>query len=319
MSMHFRALAEQAMADGAISAEDILALRQGAWSNGAIDLEEVEALFTANDHLKEPSAEWTEFFAEALSEFLVNGAEPAGYVSEEHAEMLIERIDQDGRVETRAELELIARLFDKAVSVPQILRDYGLKQIENAVITGEGPLQDGALTGNGINADECRLLRRFIFAAGGDRPAAVSRAEAEALFRIKDATLYETNAAEWEQLFVQGVGNYLLGFGGNEPLSAQRAAELENFMNSDGAGIGGFLSRMLHADVEESFGSLLTVAPAVLEIGADEEDETDIPEVDAAEEVWLHDHLDADEDLDPLEKALLAFIAEETGEAVIAV
>ena len=32
------------------------------------------------------------------------------------------------------------------------------------------------------------------------------------------------------------------------------------------------------------------------------------------EQSWLQDRLDADEDLDELEKALIAFIAEETGE-----
>ena len=34
------------------------------------------------------------------------------------------------------------------------------------------------------------------------------------LFRLKDATLYDVNAPEWDRLFVQGVGSYLLGFGG---------------------------------------------------------------------------------------------------------
>ena len=33
------------------------------------------------------------------------------------------------------------------------------------------------------------------------------------------------------------------------------------------------------------------------------------------EDLWLLDRIDADEELDPLEKALLAFIAEETGDA----
>ena len=32
---------------------------------------------------------------------------------------------------------------------------------------------------------------------------------------------------------------------------------------------------------------------------------------------WLHTQLEADDQLDPLEKALLAFIAEETGEEFI--
>ena len=67
MSMHFRDLAEQAMADGAIDADEILALRQEGWSNGAIDADEADAIFVLNDHLAGSSAEWSDFFVEALS------------------------------------------------------------------------------------------------------------------------------------------------------------------------------------------------------------------------------------------------------------
>ena len=312
MSMHFSDLAAQAAAEGRIGAEDILALRQAGWANGKIDPDEAEALFAANDRLIDASADWCDFFVEALGEFIVNTVEPHGYVDDAMAEEFVARIDRDGRVGTMAELELLVKVQEKALSAPQSLKAYSLRQIEEAVLSGDGPTRFGNLDPAGINTAECALLRRLIFSAGGDRPASVSQAEAEMLFRIKDATLYERNAPEWEKLFVQGVANYLLGFGGHEPLSIERAAELETFMASEGAGIGGFISRMVTTcpDVDGAFGSLLDLGPGESDIAEDAEEAAQLT---VAESTWLQDMLDADEDLDELEKALIAFIDEETG------
>src|SRR5690606_30862055 len=91
----------------------------------------------------------------------------------------------------------------------------------------------------------CKVLRRAIFAAGGDRPAAVSRDEAEMLFRLKDATLGADNTPAWKQLFVQGVGNYLQGYVSlSAQLTRERAAELEAFMNDADSSVGRFFGRM---------------------------------------------------------------------------
>ena len=201
---------------------------------------------------------------------------------------------------------------------PGSLRSYVLRQIEAAVLTGEGPTRDGTLDPKAINECECDLLSRVIFSAGGDRPAAVSKAEAEMLFRTKDATLYEVNAPQWQPLFVQGVANYLLGFGSNEPLSSERAGELDRFMQSEGAGIGGFLGRMLTSRPDfEGFGSLLGSEDEADYLAA-LNDEAAVAEVFSIDEqAWLHDRLEADEELDDLEKALIAFIDAETGASFV--
>jgi hypothetical protein len=280
-----------------------------------MDPDEAESLFAANDLVTEPSREWCDFFVEALANFVVHTVQPAGYVDQEMADELIGRIDRDGRVDSLAELELLVRVLEVATSVPGNLKGYALQQVEWAVEHGDGPTRHGELAAGGINATEVALLRRMIFAAGGDRPAAVSRAEAEMLFRLKDASLYETNCPEWQTLFVQGVANYLLGFAGNEPLSLERAAELERFMKAEGAGIGGFLNRMARADVEDAFGSLLGGSEVD---GTDWEGEAEAAaRLDPAEADWLHDMLDADEELDEFEKALIAFIDAETGESFV--
>lgn len=309
MSMHFRALAEQAMTDGAIAADEILALRGEGWSNGAIDADEAEAIFVLNDHLAEPSAQWSEFFVEALSEYVVNGLMPRGYVDDGQADWLIERIDQDGRIETMTELELLVRVLEKALGAPERLKAYARDQIEQAVLSGEGPTRDGGRLEKGnVNATEARLLRRMIFAPGSERPAAVGRGEAEMLFRLKDACLGADNAPEWKQLFVQGVGNYLQGFGGSDPLTRERAAELESFMNNAASSIGGFFARMARSNVKQGFGDVFGKRdkdPEVFELADAARDVTD------QEHDWLQTLIDANGQVDEYDQALLDFLAEE--------
>ena len=313
MSMEFGTLAAESVSDGRISAEEIVELRRMGWADGLIGPDEAESLFTANDACNEPTPEWCDFFVEALSTFIVQTVPPAGYIDEEMGDELIARIDCDGKLGSMAELELLVRVLEIAQNAPDRLKAYALKQVEEAVLNGEGPTRHGELSAKGINETECTLLRRLIFAPAGDRPAAVSKDEAEMLFRLKDAALYDVNAPEWEKLFVQGVANYLFGFGGIEPLSNECAAELEKFMNQEGAGIGGFLGRMFTSkpQVDGAFGSLLDIGPHAPDIEGPTEDAA---ELTVEESSWLTDMLEADEELDPMEKALLAWVAEETGE-----
>ena len=309
MTMHFRLLAEQAMADGAIAADEILTLRQAGWSNSVIDADEAEALFVLNDHLADSSAEWSDFFVEALSEYVVNEVMPRGYIDDGQAEWLIERIDHAGRLGTMTELELLVRVLEKALGAPESLKAYARDQIGQAVLTGEGPTRGGgALEPGKVNATEARLLRRMIFAPGSERPAAVGRSEAEMLFRLKDACLEADNAPEWMQLFVQGVGNYLQGFGGSDPLSHERAAELESFMNESASNIGGFFSRMAKSDIRAGFSDLFggkAEAPGHDEAVADAE------AVTSEEQAWLQGRIDANGEVDAYDQALLDFLAEE--------
>jgi hypothetical protein len=311
MTMYFRDLADKAAVDGEVSLEEVLGLRQTAWADGRADEVEIGALFDLNDMLKCRSPEWVDFFVESVSDYLVSNGIPKGYVREDDAEAVIERIQVDGRVESMAELLLLERLFNRARVVPDVLKAFALAQMEQAVLTGEGPTRNGqTLAANGINAEECRLLRAFIFASGGDRPGAVSKAEAEALFRIKAAAAGHDNAPEWKQLFVQGVGNYLQGFSSHEPLTAERAAELEAFMSDAAANVGRFFARMAETGPAEA------AAAARAEMAGDDDyldfddEAAEAADITSDERAFLDKMLNADSQIDELEKALLEFIAE---------
>lgn len=312
MTINFPELARQAAADGAITGEEVLALRRAAWPDGRIDQTEAEAILAINDVVAEKSAEWTDFLVEAVGEFVLNGTEPKGYVADETADWLIARLDHDGVLDSVAELELLVRVLEKALGTPDRLKDYALAQIERAVLTGEGPTRDGgALSTGSITEAECKLLRRVIFASGGDRPSAVSMAEAEMLFRLKDASLGQPHAAEWQRLFVQGVANYLQGWTGGRPLSRNRAAQLESFMNDHSHGLGNFFGRMSQVGARDLASAARDVIggskPAVRDYAAEADSDAALT---SPEKAWLDGRLEADGRLDPLEEALLAFLAE---------
>lgn len=314
MTYQFRALAEQAQADGQITADEILALRREGWADGRMEPAEAEAIFVLNDHLAERTPDWSEFFVEAICEYLLANGSPRGFIDDAQADWLIAHLDRDGHVDSLAELELLARLLDRAEAAPPRLKDYALGQIEQAVLTGTGPTRDGGrLDGACINSAECRLLRRFLYAFSGDTAAGVSRAEAEMLFRIKDATLGASNAAEWPDLFVQAVANHLMAHNHFAQLSTERARELEAFMGDATPRIGSFFGRMGKSDLGGNFAQ---AAAHVLGFGRKGEARDLAAEVAAdqriteIEDAWLQAQVDANNQLDVLDKALLRFIAQ---------
>lgn len=313
MTTQFIAVAEAAAADGRITAEELLALRREGWGDGIISRAEAEALFALNNSLRERTPEWCDFFVEAIGEFVLNGTPPRLQCSLEESEWLIAQIDHDGVVESMVELETMVRIVERGENVPERLKSYVLDQIEREVLTGTGPTRcGGALAATHISAAECRIIRRVIFSSGGHGPAAVSRFEAELLFRLKDATLAEENAAEWDDLFIDGVANYLKGFTlQNAQLSHDRKLELEAFVADSNVNVGRFMGRVVREvpQVANHFGKVFgkkqDTGPDYAALAAAGEVVTDY------ESEWLESMIDADGEVDELESRLIARIAAE--------
>jgi hypothetical protein len=312
MTTHFIDLARRAAADRSVSPEEVLALRRQGWGDGVIHRDEAEALFALNNALEERGPEWCDFFVEAIGEYVLNGSPPRLQCSEDEAAWLIGQVDHDGKVESMAELEAIVRIIERAENTPVSLKNYVLRQVENEVLSGVGPTRcGGELASSHITSAECRILRRAIFASGGHGPAAVSRYDAEALFRLKDQTLAEDNAPEWDNLFLDGVANYLKGFTlQNAQVNHDRKLELESFIADNKANVGRFFGRMATEapKVANSFGVVFgkkKPAPDYTAIEAQGAVVTD------EESKWLEAMIDADGKVDELESRLIARIAAE--------
>lgn len=312
MTTHFTEVARRAAADGAISPEELLRLRREGWGDGVIHKDEAEAIFALNDALEDRSPEWCDFVVEAIGEYVLNGTEPRRQCNEAEAVWLIDQVDRDGTIDSMVELETLVRIVERAENVPTKLKDYVLSQIEHEVLSGTGPTRrGGSLSATHISSAECRIVRRVIFASGGYGPAAVSRHDAEMLFRLKDETLDEENAPEWDELFLDGVANYLKGFTlENAQVSHERKREMESFIADNRAHVGRFFGRMVKEapQVANSMGVVFGRKPTGPDYTALEaEGET----VTNAESEWLDTMMEADGEIDDLERRLLARLASE--------
>lgn len=284
----------------ALGPDETLALRRAVWPDGTISATEANILFELNHASSSASPEWVDFFVEAITALLVEQTEPRGYVSDENAAWLMQRIDHDGHVDTLAELELLVRVIERADNVPDDLKAYTLVQIKRIVLAGEGPTRHSDMLKPGcIGTTEVRLLRRVLYAAGGHAPAHISRAEAELLFAIKDATVQGDNAPEWQTLFVQALSLHILTDPIYHALHRDEAARLDAFMNDTSSSVGGFIGRMAG-----SFGrKTAPVEPRNARAAAG-------PELSERKQDWLQAMVDRDGQLDPLERALLKALAE---------
>jgi hypothetical protein len=300
MSFSFTDFTAALKAGAPLSAEDVLAVRREVWPDGRISDDEARALFEIDRLAADPAPEWADFFLEALCDHVVNGHEPRGYIDLPNAAWLVEEIERGGRPPSALELELAVRVIERALNGPAELKSWVLARIEEAVS------RDGR-----VDAREAALLRRTIFASGGDGALAVSQSEAELLWRLKDACREADNAPEWKTLFVQGVGNHLMAYNSYKPLERGEAARLEAFMDDRSSSVLGFFARMRGAnplgEARGLFGG--GDAPEVDHDAA----VADARAISGSEKDWLQAHVDADGARDSYEEALLAFVAEESG------
>ena len=235
----------------AIRAEDVLGLRRLVWADASVSPDEANALMALNAACPVQAPEWIDYFVEVMVDYIVHQQQPEGYVDAAKAQWLMDWIDKDGRLDSTGELELLVKVLETATAVPDSLRAYALKQIEAAVLTGEGPTRrerfdgNGRLDPHGINAVEVELLSRVIYAMGGEDATIVSTDEADMLFRIKDKTLGQENASTWPDLFVNAVANHLLAHRNYQTLSRDDQARLEAYTADTGVHVGRFFARMV--------------------------------------------------------------------------
>lgn len=280
-----------------VTPEDVVGVRRAVWPDGRVSDAEAGLVFDLNRLIPEPSPEWRDFFLDALTDYVVNQKAPRGYVDDANAEWLMSEVDQDEEPVTRLEIELVVKVIERALNCPARLRSWALAQLEEGVVRGTRT----------VDAGECALLRRLVFAPGGEGALVVGDNEAEALWRLKDACLDGDNAPEWKTLFVQAVGNHLMAWSPYKPLERGDAARLEAFVNDKHSSVLGFFARMRGASPLSEARQLFRDAPRIDYDAALAAAEQISPD----EQGWLDRHVEADGARDPYEEALLAFVAAE--------
>ncbi len=303
---------------------DVLKLRHEIFVDGIVSEDEASLIFDLNDHCDELCPEWSLFMVESLTDYLVFQVNPRGYISEENADWLIRRIVHDGRLETATELELLVNVIEKARSCPAALVTFALEQVKGAVLVGDDLLRRGKkLTPGVLGEPEVELIRRILYAFGGDGNIAITRAEAEMLFELNDATIEERNSPLWSDLFVKGIANYLMAHSGYKVPPRYQALKREGWLEGR-RGTGGFLAEMGSVRRSDFSKVLISGLRDIFNIyhrpenetakarnAAFEHDANLAESIDAGEAAWLIEKIEKDGKIHKNEKVLLSFIRKE--------
>ncbi len=308
-----------------ISAQDVLHFRGEVFGDNVVSAFEADAIFALDTAIPQKCPEWTQFFVESLTDYIVNQAEPAGYVSVENARWLIERVSHDGHLDSASELELLVKVLDRAKSSPDLLVRYTLNEIARCVIDGEGPLaRGGHLTRGVIGAAEVELIRRVLYAFGGEAGMSISRVEAEILFDLNDRTVQAQNHPNWQDLFVKCLANYLMAAATYRAPSRIEALRREEWLEDDKTSLSNIGTNLMGAlvgfrdlfsgafleefeDAHEQLERVWRERNEQMEIATTEAERISDDECD-----WLIDRISKDGAVHENEKALLSFLKRES-------
>lgn len=305
-------------ARGSINGGDILSLRRVFYEDGIVSVDEAELLFRLNDVCPEQHTDWADFFVEAVTEFVVYQERPQGYLTASNAHWLIDRISHDGKVQSKTELELLVNVLDKARWAPVCLVKFALEQVKHAVISGAGPLRRGKnLEPGTISEGEVDLLRRILYAFGGDGHVAVTRDEAEILIDIDEAVGEAEPNPAWTDLYVKAIANAMMAASGYAVPTREEALRQE--VSLDHAemktSVLAFLLSMVKsnlASMQDAYHDQTSEDRALARLEHQRIEIITNEEITEAEATWLADRLGRDGRLSPSETALVAYLKHES-------
>lgn len=224
-------------AKGHVTAEDVVVLRRTVFKDGIISPAELDALFALGERAPDGDREWPMFFEEAAADFYLREEEPQGYLTDAEFATLKARVTRDGQAASRLELRLMIKLLETAVATPPAMATFVAKQLKRSILAGR--------LRKGVTKEDTELVRRFIFAGGGEANVAVTRAEAELLFDINDANAGATNDPAWTEFFVKAIANHLMSHFSYAPQSRETAMRQHAFITDTSVNVGGLFKRMV--------------------------------------------------------------------------
>ena len=311
LSQTARSLIEDMIAANSIKDDQLLQLRREFGADMEISAEEADILFQLDAVEKKPE-DWADYFVLVMTTYLVHQGRPEGHINDAMASWLITRIDHDGVVSTETELRLLLNVLKVAEKPGERLESYALKQVKEAVMTGNGYIGRDKLTPGTIGKAEIDLLRAIFYSMGSDGGMGISKLEAQEIFALNEATAGKDNHPEWQRLFVQAIANHLMMIAAPAAPSTQELLKQEKWLEDTEISVTGFWSNLSPTSIvdafKETFG-LKSNAPQsfILDKAAMEEAE----EITYSEASWLVQALQKDGGIDPNERALLDFIRAE--------
>ncbi len=304
------------MMRGSIKDIDVLDLRKAFYGDQNITADEAQLLFSVNKASPVQDPAWAPFFVEAITDFIVNQAQPEGYVTAENAAWLIARCSANGSVHSRLEFEVLVHVLERARWSPESLVKFALEQVRTAVIDGDGPLRaDSLLSKKHVSAAEVDLLRNIVFAFGGDGNVAITRSEAEILFDINAAIDGEESNPAWTDFFVKAVANSMMAASGFAVPSREDALKEGEWLDRRGdlspAAIARSIATTSLSEIVDLYAEQSSEERALARLERQRIEIITNEQITEGEATWLAERLGRDGELSTNERALVDFFARE--------
>jgi len=315
---NFGAVSIDAIAErGAISAADVLALRKSVYGGtDNISKKQAEEIIELDRVCTVLDPAWSEFFVEAITDHIVEQTEPRGYITVENALWLINQLQNGERAQTARAMELLANILDKSRWSPTALVQFAITEVKHTILEGAGRMQDGSELEPGVIGEaDVELLRRILFAFGGDGNIAITKPEAELLFELNELTSEADNHPSWTDLFAKSIANYVMGASGYRVPNREEALRHESWLNESDMDTGLFITQMVEGGLKGIWSAYNQQTQEERELAHLEKEKIRIitAEVITEDEAsWLADGILRDGELTENEKALLAFIREQS-------
>lgn len=293
-------------------------LRQAIYGEGDPDRADVEKLITLG-RAEGSDEEFAQLLAEVAVDVFVHQADPSGYITDDDANWLIEKLGADGGLACAAEFAMLKRLIGRAVSVPPQLTAFAVREVEKAILTGRRDGFGGVDHEPGVvTPDDVEALRSLVFAPTRGHALHVDSETAQALFDIAHATATADNAPEFPDFFAKAVGNYLLGVEFVGAPDREEELHIESYLARPG-GFGSFLSEMFGggarlSEIDETIGDDQEDADRALNAETTHRLEA-AARLTSDETKWVLAHLTRGGILTTAECRLLAFLRDESTSA----
>lgn len=203
---------EQIARRGSIKEADVRRIDNLLRGGGALGRAEAEMLFALQDAARVQHPAWSEYFIDALTDYLVDQSEPTGYVNGDNANWLMRWITTEGYVASRVEFDLLLAILERSRWAPVSLATFALDQVRHAVVHAVGPLRSGHhfVPRGHLTAADTAVVRRILSSVGREAELPLTRAEGNALFDI-DVCIEGDRPAEWTDLLLRATAHGMLG------------------------------------------------------------------------------------------------------------
>ncbi|MEO0612327.1 MAG: hypothetical protein AAFY83_03290 [Pseudomonadota bacterium] len=303
--------------NGFVSAADVRTLRQQIFADGLVSRDEIGALLALAERAPDGDPEWADYFGEAAGDYYLREEIPHDYITEREFTELKALVTQFGPVVTPLVLSMLVKLMDDATATPPGMTDFVCDQIKAQLIARAEKQTNGDVA---ITAQDAALIRKFLFAMGGDGNIAVTQKEAMLMFDINDMTISKNNDPAWSDLFIKAISNHLMAHIGYTAPSREEALAQYQWVSDHSVSVGGFFDRMISGglsavrelysrkDTDSSEKKYESIYDEVLDTRERLARESEA--ITGNEADWLAERIGRDGVLDDNERALLAYMAE---------